>query len=198
MTPAAYMEAARVRPHVRPQTFGPWAIERHAAPASALLDVGWPDYTVLCRQTMATLHLDHGEVVMDDSRRELRRHLPIWLMARGRVLVTGLGLGCVVRGLLASPAVEHVDVVEIDAGILDVIGPEFYGNPRVSLHHGDALTVQWDRGTRWDFAWHDLWAEGGLQALHARVLVHYQDRCGRQGAWGFPRFAKRRFPRVIG
>jgi hypothetical protein len=52
------------------------------------------------------------EVVMEDSPRELRRHLPIWMHAHGRVLVTGLGLGCVVRGLLASPHVEYIDVAK--------------------------------------------------------------------------------------
>jgi spermidine synthase len=50
---------------------------------------------------------------MEDTLSELRRHTPIFMRAKGRLLVTGLGLG-VVRGLLAKPEVEHIDVVEID------------------------------------------------------------------------------------
>jgi hypothetical protein len=196
MTPAEIMRAARVPPTVPPQAFGPWTIERRLARDSILGDfdlVGADDYTLLRRHTMATLHLEGGEIVMEDSVRELSKHLPIWLAARGRVLKTGLGLGCVVRGLLTNPAVEHVDVVEIDAHIVRVIGAEFAGDPRVTIHHADAL--EWDFGDRrWDYAWHDIWTEGnaGLQALHMKLIMRFWDAVGRnQGAWAFPRVAHR-------
>lgn len=206
----AFIEAARVPATLRPQGFGLWAIERWNVPPDSYLagaedddermrPAGFPSVTLLRRWTMGTLHR-HGEVVMEDSRPELEQHLPIWLAARGRVLVTGLGLGCVVRGLLASPRVEHVDVVEIDAGILRVVGPEFEGNARVTLHHADALTWEPPEGARWDYAWHDIHSDdghGALQVLHARLLVRYAACCGRQGAWKLPRFAKRRIPRVL-
>lgn len=203
MSPADYLQAARVPATVAPQTFGLWTIERRLAKDSILgeLDlVGADDYTLLRRMTDATLHRG-GEIVMEDSRRELSKHLPIWLAARGRVLKTGLGLGCVVRGLLANPAVEHVDVVEIDVGIVRVIGAEFAGDPRVTIHHADALT--WDFGDRrWDFAWHDIWTEGndGLQALHAKLMKRFWPVVGdRQGAWQFPRQVLRALPmRLIG
>lgn len=196
MTPADIMRAARVPPTVRPQTFGPWSIERRLASDSILGEfdlVGGPDYTLLRRHTMATLHLEGGEIVMEDSVRELSKHLPIWLAARGRVLKTGLGLGCVVRGLLANPAVDHVDVVEIDADIVRVIGAEFAGDPRVTIHQADALT--WDFGDqRWDYAWHDIWTEGnkGLQVLHMQLITRFWDAVTHnQGAWAFPRVVHR-------
>lgn len=209
-TPDEFLEAARVPATLTPQTFGMWTIERRGADedldhdrALGRVRVGWDDYTILRKLTMASLHLEHigGEVVMEDSRRELSKHLPIWMRAEGRVLKTGLGLGCVVRGLLANPAVEHVDVVEIDAGIIRVVGAQFEGNDRVTIHHADAET--WDFGDRrWDFAWHDVSTDGdiGLQTLHARLIARYwpvvEDR---QGAWAFPRAVTRRLPfRLLG
>ncbi len=200
-TPREFLEAARVPETLAPQVFGPWSIERYDSPPPELCaklgipPIGWDSYTLLYRATMATLHQDRGECVMEDSQRELSRHLPIWLRAHGRVLVSGLGLGCVVRGLLASPDVEHIDVVEIDRGILDVVGPEFAGEFRVTLHHGDALKIDWPASTRWDFAWHDIWCEGGgkLHVLHAELMARYARHVPSQGAWMFPRFAKRRF-----
>lgn len=178
--------------------FGPWQItRRRPSDAAARQVIGWDRYTLLCRHTLATLHRELGEVVMEDSAPELRRHLAAWMGARGRVLVTGLGLGCVVRGLLASPAVEHVDVVEIDRHIIRAIGPEFAGNPRVAIHHADALAWEPPPGRRWDLAWHDIWTEGDrhLQLLHAELLVRYSDRAASQGAWAFPREMKRRLRR---
>ena len=195
MTPLDYLEAARVPRTILPQKFGLWTIERLvaggqlASPTEQAMHVemcGFPDYTLLRRYTLACEMGAPAEIVMEDSARELRKHLPIWLAGRGRVLVTGLGLGCVVRGLLANPDVDQVDVVELDDDILRVIGPEFACDPRVYLHAGDALEIELPG--RFDYAWHDLWVEGpGLQLLHARLFHRFSRRCGPQGAWAFPR-----------
>jgi predicted membrane-bound spermidine synthase len=108
------------------------------------------------------------------------------------VLVSGLGLGCVVRGLLARPAVLHVDVLEIDATILRLIGPEFAANPRVTLIQADARCWRPPDGTHYDFAWHDIWhAEESWHVIHAHLIERYQSICDRQGAWQFPREIKR-------
>lgn len=191
MTPQDYMEAARVPRTVEPQEFGLWKIERIDAvakfvgPSTVSMPermVGWPNYTMLSRFTERTMHQVRGEIVMEDSRRELRKHLPIWMAARGRVLVTGLGLGCVVRGLLANRDVDRIEVVEIDRDICRVVGREFAGNARVGLTIGDAL----DDGVvpgRFDYAWHDLWQEGdGLALTHATLFQAFRPRCGPQGA----------------
>lgn len=198
MTPDHYLRAARCPSTLAAQEFGLWSIEKRAAPESephgamfrAL--IGGPEQTVLGRITEATMHQPPGEIVMEDSTQELSRHLPIWLRARGRVLITGLGLGCVVRGLLASPQVERIDVIELDRDILRIVGAEFAHEPRVTLVHGNALTCKMP-GKHWDFAWHDLWCEGStLQLLHLKLIGRYRKRCDRQGAWMLPRVVKRR------
>lgn len=207
MTPQDYMEAARVPPSVKPQDFGLWRIERIPASATAkLIDettiamslrtVGWPHYTMLSRFTEKTLHRVRGDIVMEDSRIELRKHLPIWMKARGRVLVTGLGLGCVVRGLLANRDVDRIEVVEIDRDICRIVGREFAGNARVGLTLGDALDEDVVDGM-FDFAWHDLWQEDdGLALTHADLFHRYSDRCFAQGAWAFPREFARMYARL--
>lgn len=194
--PAAFLKAARCPTSLIPQEFGLWRIQRRERPQQAfegaVFDyvVGAPFQTVLYRLTEATMHTE-GEVVMEDGLPELRRHLPIWLHARGRVLVTGLGLGCVVRGLLANPLVTHVDVIELDRAIIRAIGPEFQEEPRVRITQGDALECELPG--EWDYAWHDIWCEGtGLQVLHTKLIHRYRRRVGAQGAWMLPRYVKRR------
>lgn len=208
MTPAGYVLAARV-PHTVPLgEFGFWTIERRLAdgrPFSATEkamtteQVGFPDYVLLRHQTSATIHLvGGGEVVMEDSVIELSKHLPIWMASHGDVLVTGLGLGCVVRGLLANPFVDRVFVIEKDHHIVELIGREFWGDPRVTIHLGDAMT--WEPGGRtFDFAWHDLWKEGdGLQRMHAKLMLRLRRNVGQQGAWAFPRWGARLLNRMHG
>jgi spermidine synthase len=202
MDPNYFLKAARVPESLKPQVFGLWQIRRVT---SDMLEsssekwrfvnlIGAHSQTALHRYTEATMHLNYGELVMEDSLRELRRHLPIWMNASGRVLVTGLGLGCVVRGLLASPAVEHITVVELDRHIIRVVGHEFQSNRRVRLVHGDALKVSF-RGEKFDWAWHDLWTEDkSLQLMHGRVMQRFKKQVSRQGAWAFPRYFKRIMP----
>ena len=199
---ARHLKAARVPESVASGSFGPWTIARIEAHGSAHLAwCGWPRYTALYRHSWASLHQPHGEIVMEDSRHQLCQHLPILQHARGRVLVTGLGLGCVVRALAANADVDRVDVLEIDRDIIERVGPEWDSDPRVTLIEHDALTYP-TNAERWNFAWHDLWcdphAPGGepLEMLHAKVLKHFADVCEKQGAWRLPRWLRRFAPRL--
>jgi predicted membrane-bound spermidine synthase len=204
MSPDEYIIASRVPHMIRPQEFGLWSIQRVKADnsLSQYMLGGFDDYTLLRRYTASTIHLEGGgEIVMEDSARELRKHLPIWMTARGRVLVTGLGLGCVVRGLLANPQVSAIDVIEIDKSIIRVIGPEFANNQRVTIHHDDALNWR-PCGARFDFAWHDIWSDEGaghphLQRLHAQLFIKYRRIAKVQGAWAFPRELARLYSRHL-
>lgn len=138
--------------------------------------------------------LCRGSVVMSDTPDELNDHAAL-LWHGGRVLVNGLGLGCGVRLALNAERhlrkpVEHIDIVEISEDVLNLVGPSLADDPRVTLHHADAFTKQWPAGTRWDFAWHDVWdsisadnlrGEGSYEALHRK----YGRRCGAQASWAF-------------
>lgn len=198
-----FIEAARVPDSVPSGSWGLWTIARQSVSDRQMPEAGWRMITTLGRMTMATMHLPYGDVVMEDSMLELSRHLPIWMRASGDVLVSGLGLGCVVRGLLASDRVTGIDVVEVDKTVLDVVGREFAGNPRVSMRLGDARSVPWPGGKSWDFAWHDVWHEDGnggpLAKMHVELLWRFRGMVRRgQGAWNFPRELKRILPGIIG
>jgi spermidine synthase len=145
---------------------GRWLIERAIfnRPVTApyrnrVVSVPAGVYTFLRCLTEATMHeLQPGEVVMEDTPTELVRHMGFILQARGQVLVTGLGLGCVVRGLLANPAVDQVTVIENSPDVLRLVGP-YMPAKRLEIIQADAL--EWTLGcTRhFDCAWHDVWTD---------------------------------------
>ena len=198
------IEAMRATDVEAPQTRGLWTIRRddfaRLGPALQVFvthDRAYHRYPSIPTITTALNRLPAspteplGETVMSDDPKELRRHLAPVLAAHGRVLVSGLGLGCVARGLLANPSVTRVDVVEVDEDILAMVAASV-DDPRLSLHLGDARTIRWPLGRRWDFAWHDVWGETpSTQVLHAELLVRYRDLATRQGAWMLPRYLKR-------
>jgi len=130
-------------------------------------------YTQLYRYTTATLH-KIGELVMHDFPDELTTHLEFMLKARGRVLITGLGLGCVARGCLANPNVESITVIERDADVIGLVHPHM-PKERYTLIHADA--IEWckrretmgDEGLPFDCAWHDLWSDPDANEPHLQL-----------------------------
>jgi len=138
---------------------------------------------------------------MNDFPKELKKHLEFIRRARGRVLVTGLGLGCVIRGLIANDKVDHIDVVERSRDVIKLCWPWavdarlFKIQPLVTLHQMDA-NRQLPPGT-WDYAWHDLWSdpergERHLQVLHSKLFTKLHKRVRVQGAWAAPRWLRHR------
>ncbi len=194
-----YFEAARAPETLDRRFNADWTIERRRL-NQAEIRVYQQNFQTILRHrvsveklgTKPSINTEAMEIVMEDSNPELARHLPIWLHARGRVLITGLGLGCVVRGLLSKPEVEHIDVVEKDPWIIGVVGAEFLDDPRVMIRQGDALDFKPDESERWDYAWHDLWYEDdSLPRQHLQLMAGLKRSVDRQGAWAFPRAFKR-------
>lgn len=143
--------------------------------------------------------------IMSDTPSEISEQQHVFEHAHGRVLITGLGLGVVVSGLLANPEVEHITVVEIDRDVIALTGPYYNGNPRVDIVNNDALRyaahlADLRENDGWtgqlDYAWHDIWshiadrnldddeiAEHGIS--YATMFKAYEPFVTQQGAWGY-------------
>lgn len=164
-----------------------------------LFEVG--TFTWLWRHTQTSaLNEMPGECVMNDMPYELKKHLQFVLRARGRVLVTGLGLGCVVRGLLAVGKVESIDLVERDVNVIRLCAGSV-ADPRVKMHRMDARE-KLPPGL-WDYAWHDLWSdpdkgEPNLHTIHMKLIATLRRRVRWYGAWAMPRRFSRGLPRWVG
>jgi hypothetical protein len=155
-------------------------------------------YTMLFRWTTATLHKGQGECVMNDMLSELNTHLDFMLRAHGRVLITGLGLGCVTRGVLANPAVQSVTVIERDPDVLKLVRAYMPADPRLTIIEADAVKWCEQSTDTFDCAWHDLWTDEGngephLQLVHNDLIIAMRHRVKMQGAWQYPRGIRRIF-----
>lgn len=127
-----------------------------------------------------------GQLWMSDSCDEFHDCLGAIYSATGRVLVHGLGLGSYLHCILSKPDVTHIDVVENSQDIIDLISPHFAKhNGRLTIHHDDAFTRKWPRGTRWNYVWHDIWATicTGDLAAHTTLLRKFANRTDNQGCW---------------
>jgi hypothetical protein len=170
---------------------GDWAVRRYEIkPAwAALHNLNHPDVGLHVTPGEYTkLMFKNRDVVMSDTQAEIQDHLEFIDRAHGRVLINGLGLGVSLRAILMKHqggCVEHVDVVEIEQDVIDLIGPHFADDSRVTIHQADAYTVTWPRNTRWHVAWHDIWPsiDPDELAQHTRLLRKYSQRVNWQGCW---------------
>lgn len=155
-------------------------------------------WTSLFRYTDATLHTG-GELVMHDFPMEVNKHMGFMLRATGRVLITGLGLGCVVRGTLANPRVTKVTVLENSKDVLKLIGAHMPKEDRLDIVYAEAEHwIKSHLADEFDCAWHDVWTdtvqgEPHLQVKHAALMAGLYGRVQFQGAWGFPRGQRQRW-----
>jgi hypothetical protein len=135
-----------------------------------------------------------GYLWMSDTPAEKRDHLTFvheaaYRDAR-RAVINGLGLGVVVSALLCVETIEHIDVVEIDADVIALVGPHYErlaaeAGKTITVHHADAYTIQWPVGTTWDVAWHDIWRDLCTDNLPQMAKLHrrYGRRVQWQGSW---------------
>ena len=151
------------------------------------------NYTQLSKLTWASINFG-GECVMVDYYAELLTHMNFIQKARGRVFVSGLGLGCVLRGLLLKEEVTYIDVVEKNQEVIDLIWPFMPKDERLKLRKADVLKIKLN-GESWDYGWHDISTDGnkGLEKKHATLIAMLHSRIKKQGAWNFPRELKRHF-----
>jgi hypothetical protein len=102
-----------------------------------------------------TVLLVDGAFSMADAPFVLRNYVPFLEAAAGDVLLTGLGLGCLLRGLLAKPEVSSITVLELHRDVLELVGP-YHRDARVELVHADALRWEPAPGRHWDVAMLDI------------------------------------------
>lgn len=135
--------------------------------------------------------LKTGTLWMSSVRAEKRDHVGAVLQMEsptcGRVLINGLGLGMVLAAALSFDHVKHVDVVESDDRVIELVGPHYTSDPRVKIHHADAFkqAKAWPKGSRWDVAWSDIWPEISADNYEGMKTLNrsYGRRSGWHGCW---------------
>jgi hypothetical protein len=134
--------------------------------------------------------------VMSDTPDEWRDHYEAIRLAKGRVLINGLGLGCVLQCMLEKPEVEHLTVVEISPDVIALVAEHYqkkYGD-RLTIVQADALEYKPDRQVHFDVVWHDIWpnmCEDNLPQMH-KLHRKYGRKCDWQGSWSRSFIEKRR------
>ncbi len=130
-----------------------------------------------------TLH-HKGAVVSDNNPASLDRHRHFLRNAKGRILISGLGLGSSLYEIIKSPEVEHVTIVEKEKHIIELVQPAFdaYAN-KVKIIQGDIFKYRPKKKEAYDLVYHAIWNEKKdiTPAVRATLTAIFEGHCTWQG-----------------
>lgn len=112
--------------------------------------------------------LVHGQLMMSDTHEEARSNREFAHQAQGDVLVAGLGLGLVLRYVLAKPGVQTVAVLEKYQDVIDLVeAPLRAALPedqaaKLTVVCADAFEWKLPKGRKWDVIYFDIWPNANI------------------------------------
>lgn len=145
------------------------------------------------RYQTALMHDKRGKVMTNDDH-EIRDAARFASTASGCVLVLGLGLGMVIRMLLARDEVTCIAVVEIDQKVIDLVGDSVTHDRRVTIRQGDALSAGTVKKHRRRYpnasaVWADIWDSADANSYDSRMglIAKWQEVAPDIKCWGMDR-----------
>jgi hypothetical protein len=178
-------------PDIPEGTSGDWKIERFTVTKEDA------DRT----KNYAAMHMGHGYVppgtytkltrnggiIMSDTPDEIEDHRSPMFQAgslAGHVLIAGLGLGLVTRGILLHANVLRVTVVEISADVIKLVGPHIQDD-RLEIVEADIHKWRAPKGVRYTVAWFDIWGDLTSDDLAEMIRLkrRFAKRSVYKGCW---------------
>lgn len=133
-----------------------------------------------------------GELMMSNTQFEYRTNHRFVHEAHGCVLVTGLGLGMILRPLAANPNVESITVIERSPDVIALVAPTYddlVQSGMLTIICADAFSPKLTGlpAKSFDCAWHDIWPSFGStedRDEYARMKRLWRSRvAGPQRCW---------------
>lgn len=127
----------------------------------------------------------NGQTIMSNTPDEIRDFGSFIKIAKGSVLINGLGIGVVLKAILEKQEVTKVIVIEKSRDVIKLSAPTYEKDERVTIINGDAFEYQPPKGERYDCVWHDIWDVicsdnlEGMKTLHRK----YGRICDYQESW---------------
>lgn len=109
-----------------------------------------------------------SEVMMSNTQFEYRTNVGFVQNARGHVLISGLGLGMLLRPLAAKPEVLSITVIEKDPDVIALVAPHYADIDKLSILNYDIFRYKCSR--MYDWGMHDIWpttCPENLNQMHA-------------------------------
>lgn len=123
-------------------------------------------------------------IVMSNTPTEIKDFSYFISIARGNILINGLGLGVILVTLLKKEDITSITIIEKSSDVIKLISPHFKDN-RLTIINDDAFDWNPPRGTKYDYVWHDIWNNICSDNLKEMTKLHrkYSHKTKWQDSW---------------
>jgi hypothetical protein len=131
-----------------------------------------------------------SSVVMSNTQFEYRTNKPIIEVLSGDILISGLGLGMVLRPLAENKNVLSITVLEKSPEVIAMVAQHYADIENLRIIEADVF--YWKPDRKFDMAYHDIWSEYGSDMLDdVKVLKKKYRRYAKQQFFWAENIAKR-------
>jgi len=125
-----------------------------------------------------------GQTIMSNTNAEINDFIIFYRMAKGDVLINGLGLGVCLKAILKKKEVVSVTVIEKSEEVIKLVSPHII-DKRVTIIHADAFKWKPPKGKRYNAVWHDIWDNICTDNIPGMARLHrkYGKKADWQGSW---------------
>ena len=114
----------------------------------------------------------NGKLMMSDTRYERISNLEVVRQAHGKVLIAGLGLGMILKPILAKPSVTSVWVMEKEDDVIGLIWPHVE-HPKLDVRKADIFTWNPPKSDGpWNCIYFDIWPDHTTDNLPEMAKLH--------------------------
>lgn len=143
------------------------------------------NHFMCCSPGRYTRLVIRNQLVMSDTQMERRTNAPFIMVAKGHVLIGGLGIGLVLPPLLGKNEVLSVTVIEKEQDVIGLVAKK-YRHPKLTVAHADATT--YEPTQKFDTIYMDIWPDlntDNLQQMTALKLRYrkWLNKRGWIGCW---------------
>ncbi len=133
-------------------------------------------YDVLDCDLPVVVLLEGGNVWMSDAPLEQESVKPAVALAKGDVLICGLGIGLLPTLIKHKKAVKQIDIVEINQQVIDLVFNRIK-TPKMNIIYADAWKYLKETEKKYDFIHIDIWASITAPIKEVGKAIELGKRC---------------------
>lgn len=125
----------------------------------------------------------NGICIMSNTPDEISDFMQFVWIAKGCILINGLGLGVLLKALLNKPEVTEITVIEKSEDVIKLVAPTYLTDSRVIIINADAFEYKPPKDKKYDAVWHDIWDNICADNLDEMKTLHR--KYGRKAVYRF-------------
>lgn len=129
--------------------------------------------------------LINGTCVMSNTPDEIKDFEHFVRLAKGSILINGLGIGVLLKALLNKPEITEITVIEKSEDVIKLVAPTYLTDSRVTIINADAFEYKPPKDKYYDAVWHDIWDYICGDNLNEMKTLHrkYGRKANYQESW---------------